>query len=171
MTRAPPNPARPPPRRPAKVWAWSGVAADEGDEAAAWLSAVIGKRARLVRYLGSLDPAAPAATAALAARAVVEGEGAAGAEGAAATLFRAVSPEFVPWGAEVAFAGVRRVAPRCACAQPLRRVAGRAARRAAPLPPPRPFAPRGGPRPRQLHPLGPQTASLCWLRPPRRWMT
>lgn len=35
--------------RPVTVWEWSGVAADEGDEAAAWFSAYLGKPVRLVR--------------------------------------------------------------------------------------------------------------------------
>ena len=92
-------------RRAAKVWDWSGTAADEGDAAAAWLSAFLGKRVRLVRYLGSLDAASGDAEAALAAEAVVGGAGAAGAEGAKAALSRAVSPAFAPWSPEVAFAG------------------------------------------------------------------
>jgi hypothetical protein len=87
------------------VWEWTGSAADEGDAAAAWLSAFLGRPARLVRYLGTLDPTARDAAAALAAEAVVGGGGPAGAEGAAAGLARAVDPQFVPWGAEVAFAG------------------------------------------------------------------
>lgn len=95
--------------REAKVWAWSGVAADEGDAAADWLSAYLGKRARLVRYLGSLDPASDDAAAALAAKAVVAGGGAAGADaGARAALTRAVDGDFAPWEPEVAFAGGRR---------------------------------------------------------------
>jgi hypothetical protein len=32
------------------VWEWSGVAADEGDEAAAWFSKYLGQPVRLVRY-------------------------------------------------------------------------------------------------------------------------
>ena len=91
--------------RPAKVWDWGGVAADEGDEAAAWLSALLDRRVRLVRYVGSIDASAAAAAAALTAQAVLEGGGAALAEGASSALTRSVDPEFVPWGSEVAFAG------------------------------------------------------------------
>jgi uncharacterized protein YcbX len=67
----------------ASVWGWKGLAADEGDAAAAWLSAFLGVDARLVRYVG----------------------GAAG--GAAdARARRAVESEFAPAAAagEVAFA-------------------------------------------------------------------
>ncbi|KIZ03006.1 hypothetical protein MNEG_4956 [Monoraphidium neglectum] len=97
--------ANPPTLRPAKVWEWSGQAADEGDEAAAWLTSFLGKPVRLVRYLGSLDPAASDAAATLAAEALAAGEGAAGADaGAAGALTREVDSQFVPWGAEVAFA-------------------------------------------------------------------
>ncbi|GBF96329.1 hypothetical protein Rsub_09399 [Raphidocelis subcapitata] len=88
--------------RPAKVWEWAGYAADEGDAAADFLSAFLGKSVRLVRYLGSGADAADAA-AALAAEAIVAGGGVAGAEGAKASLSRAVDPEFVADG-EVAFA-------------------------------------------------------------------
>jgi hypothetical protein len=96
-------------QRPAKVWEWSGQAADEGDEAAAWLTSFLGKPVRLVRYLGSLDPAASDAAATLAAEALAAGEGAAGADaGAAGALTREVDSQFVPWGAEVAFAGAWR---------------------------------------------------------------
>ncbi len=35
-------------------WYWTGVARDEGDAAAEWLSAAIGQPARLVRYIGAL---------------------------------------------------------------------------------------------------------------------
>lgn len=88
------------------MWEWSGVAADEGDEAATWLTTFLGRPVRLVRYLGSLEPAAAEeAAAALAAQAVVGGEGASGVEGAKAQLSRAVDPDYVPWGAEVAFSG------------------------------------------------------------------
>jgi uncharacterized protein YcbX len=34
------------------VWEWVGVAGDEGDAAAAWFSELLGKRVRLVRWLG-----------------------------------------------------------------------------------------------------------------------
>jgi uncharacterized protein YcbX len=91
------------------VWAWSGTAADEGDAAAAWLTAFLGRPARLVRYLGSLDAAAPDAAAALAAGAVAAGGGAADVEGAAGSLRREVAPEYVGWGSEVAFAGGGRL--------------------------------------------------------------
>ena len=33
-------------------WEWAGTARDEGDFAAEWLSEVLGKRVRLVRYMG-----------------------------------------------------------------------------------------------------------------------
>ena len=36
------------------VWGWKGNALDEGNEAAAWVSQVVGKSARLVRHLGML---------------------------------------------------------------------------------------------------------------------
>lgn len=90
--------------RGAKVWAWSGMAADEGDEAAAWLTALLGRPVRMVRYLGTLDPAGGEAAASLSAEAVVAGGGAAGAQGASTALYRAVDESFVPWGSEVAFA-------------------------------------------------------------------
>jgi uncharacterized protein YcbX len=35
-------------------WDWKGLAQDEGDEAAAWLSDFLGKPVRLVRYIGEL---------------------------------------------------------------------------------------------------------------------
>ena len=34
------------------VWDWQGQACDEGDEAAEWISDVLGKRLRLLRYAG-----------------------------------------------------------------------------------------------------------------------
>jgi uncharacterized protein YcbX len=34
------------------VWEWSGVAADEGDEAAAWFSSYLDTPVRLVRHIG-----------------------------------------------------------------------------------------------------------------------
>jgi len=92
--------------RTASVWAWSGVAQDEGDGAAALLSTYMGRPVRLVRYLGTVDPAADDAATTLAADAVMSGEGGpGGVKGARAALQRAVEPEFAPWGAEVAFAG------------------------------------------------------------------
>ncbi|KAI8473433.1 MAG: hypothetical protein J3K34DRAFT_518926 [Monoraphidium minutum] len=98
-------PSSAPKLREAKVWAWSGVAADEGDAAAAWLSSFLGRPVRLVRYLGTLDAAAGDAAAALAAEAVVGGAGAGCAdEGARAAITRSVDPLFIPEGAEVAFA-------------------------------------------------------------------
>ena len=33
-------------------WGWSGIAQDEGDEAAAWLSDFLQRPVRLVRYMG-----------------------------------------------------------------------------------------------------------------------
>ena len=36
----------------AEVWEWQGDAEDQGDEAAAWLSAYLGRPARLLRYAG-----------------------------------------------------------------------------------------------------------------------
>jgi uncharacterized protein YcbX len=67
----------------ASVWGWKGLAADEGDAAAAWLSAFLGVDARLVHYVG----VAAGGTADARAR-------------------RAVKSEFVPAAAagEVAFA-------------------------------------------------------------------
>jgi hypothetical protein len=35
------------------VWEWSGVAADEGDEAAAWFSKYLERSVRLVRWVHS----------------------------------------------------------------------------------------------------------------------
>lgn len=37
---------------PVTVWDWSGVAADEGQAAAAWLTSFLGLPARLLRYVG-----------------------------------------------------------------------------------------------------------------------
>ena len=34
-------------------WDWTGLARDEGDDAAAWLSDFLGKPCRLVRYVGA----------------------------------------------------------------------------------------------------------------------
>ena len=34
-------------------WAWTGLARDEGDEVAAWLTDFLGKPARLARYVGT----------------------------------------------------------------------------------------------------------------------
>jgi len=52
-------PLQPPEDAPVKTvnvtcWYWTGVARDEGDAAAEWLSAAIGQPARLVRYIGAL---------------------------------------------------------------------------------------------------------------------
>jgi hypothetical protein len=33
-------------------WDWKGLAQDEGEDAAAWLTDFLGKPARLVRYIG-----------------------------------------------------------------------------------------------------------------------
>lgn len=72
----------------ASVWEWSGPALDEGDDAAACLSAFMGFPVRLVRYLGTEDAAllpqaaaggaasAPAASAAAVAGADPGGGGA-----------------------------------------------------------------------------------------------
>ena len=38
--------------RESSIWEWRGPTQDEGDEAAAWLSAFLEKDVRLVRYLG-----------------------------------------------------------------------------------------------------------------------
>lgn len=35
-------------------WDWKGLAQDEGEDAAAWLTDFLGKPARLVRYIGAL---------------------------------------------------------------------------------------------------------------------
>ncbi len=35
-------------------WDWKGLAQDEGEEAAEWLTDFLGKPARLVRYIGLL---------------------------------------------------------------------------------------------------------------------
>lgn len=103
------------------MWEWSGLAADEGDEAAAWLTAFLGKGVRLVRYLGSGAGAADAA-ATVAAEAIVAGGGPAGAEGAKAALSRAVDPEFVADG-EVAFAGGCGAPGRCGAPRAAERLA------------------------------------------------
>ena len=42
---------------PAEVWDWKGVAQDQGQEAAQWLSGYLGSPARLLRYVGA--PPAP----------------------------------------------------------------------------------------------------------------
>jgi hypothetical protein len=157
-------------RRPRRVtvWEWTGPAADEGDAAAAWLTSFLGRPARLVRYLGTSDAAARDAAAALAADAVLGGGGPAGAEGAAGALVRPVDPEFVPWGAEVAFAGETPEGGAAASGAP-----GSTAQQAS-VP-----APRGGSRGsrsglRKRRPLTfiptrtPQTASPCSSRPPSR---
>ena len=42
---------------PVDVWGWTGPAHDQGDAAAAWLSAYVGQPVRLVRYpTGADDP-------------------------------------------------------------------------------------------------------------------
>ena len=51
-------PLQPPEDAPVKTanvtcWYWTGVARDEGDAAADWLSEAIGQPARLVRYIGA----------------------------------------------------------------------------------------------------------------------
>ena len=38
---------------PAEVWDWKGVAQDQGQEAAQWLSGYLGSPARLLRYVGA----------------------------------------------------------------------------------------------------------------------
>ncbi|KAI8469189.1 MAG: MOSC domain-containing protein [Monoraphidium minutum] len=65
--RVPLAPAGQQPLRRVTCWEWTGAAADEGDAAAAWLSTVLGRDVRLVRYLGSGGDAAGAAAAAAAA--------------------------------------------------------------------------------------------------------
>lgn len=35
------------------MWEWTGNAADEGEDAASWFSALLGLPCRLVRYIGS----------------------------------------------------------------------------------------------------------------------
>lgn len=49
----PAAPAAPAQLKNVTVWEWSGVAADEGDEAAAWFSKFLGQPVRLVRHLHS----------------------------------------------------------------------------------------------------------------------
>eukprot|EP00878_Enallax_costatus_P004347 GHUV01004582.1.p1 GENE.GHUV01004582.1~~GHUV01004582.1.p1 ORF type:complete len:341 (+),score=87.36 GHUV01004582.1:522-1544(+) len=44
--------------RSVNVWEWSGPAADEGDEAAAWFSKFLDKEVRLVRFIGDNRPEA-----------------------------------------------------------------------------------------------------------------
>ncbi len=44
------RPAAPRTRTPVSVWEYAGDADDEGEEAAAWVSAVVGRAVRLVRY-------------------------------------------------------------------------------------------------------------------------
>ena len=39
----------------ATVWEWHGAAEDQGDEAASWLTAYLGRPARLLRYIGEGD--------------------------------------------------------------------------------------------------------------------
>lgn len=58
------RPGDPPPARTAmSVWEYAADADDEGDEAAAWVGAVVGRPARLVRYApGAVRPVAPAWT-------------------------------------------------------------------------------------------------------------
>eukprot|EP00195_Chlamydomonas_chlamydogama_P008123 CAMPEP_0202902306 /NCGR_PEP_ID=MMETSP1392-20130828/16780_1 /ASSEMBLY_ACC=CAM_ASM_000868 /TAXON_ID=225041 /ORGANISM="Chlamydomonas chlamydogama, Strain SAG 11-48b" /LENGTH=238 /DNA_ID=CAMNT_0049589055 /DNA_START=34 /DNA_END=746 /DNA_ORIENTATION=- len=59
-------PLRPPDRssysqlRTVTVWEWTGSAADEGDDAAAWFSQALGTPCRLVRYLGTASQPPPA---------------------------------------------------------------------------------------------------------------
>eukprot|EP00877_Chromochloris_zofingiensis_P006089 jgi/Chrzof1/1733/Cz10g19010.t1 len=48
--------------RPVLVWEWTGVAADEGETAAQWVSQYVGYPCRLVRYLGSHAPTPQATT-------------------------------------------------------------------------------------------------------------
>jgi len=45
--------------RTVTVWEWTGSAADEGDDAAAWFSQFLNTPCRLVRYLGSSCPPGP----------------------------------------------------------------------------------------------------------------
>lgn len=37
-----------------EVWEWHGMGEDQGDEAARWLSAYLGRPVRLLRYAGEL---------------------------------------------------------------------------------------------------------------------
>jgi uncharacterized protein YcbX len=39
-------------KRQVICWEWKGIARDEGEEAAAWLTAFLGKPSRLVRFIG-----------------------------------------------------------------------------------------------------------------------
>ena len=50
--RVPLDSKKPLRRRLVQVWDWVGEAGDEGDEAAAWFSRVVGRPVRLVRWLG-----------------------------------------------------------------------------------------------------------------------
>jgi len=51
--RVPLDSQRPLRRRLVQVWDWVGEAGDEGDEAAAWFSKIVGRPVRLVRWLGA----------------------------------------------------------------------------------------------------------------------
>jgi len=44
-----------------EVWEWQGMGEDQGDEAAAWLSAYLGRPSRLMRYAGLLEVTVPGA--------------------------------------------------------------------------------------------------------------
>jgi hypothetical protein len=81
-------------RRQVTVWAWSGLAADEGDAAAEYLSAYLGLPVRLVRYIGSAGHQRRMGSL----QAAAQGEG----EGGEA-LVRETCPEFAV-GFETSFA-------------------------------------------------------------------
>jgi hypothetical protein len=70
------------------VWTWSGSALDEGEDAAAWFSAYLGRPCRLMRYVGS-----PGSN---------PGDGSNTSGAAPADATRGTDPEFAP-GAEMAF--------------------------------------------------------------------
>jgi uncharacterized protein YcbX len=71
------------------VWEWSGSALDEGEDAAAWFSAYLGRPCRLMRHVGS-----PSST---------PSGGSSTSSAVPADATRATDPEFAP-GAEVGFA-------------------------------------------------------------------
>ena len=53
VLRVPLDSRKPLRRRLVQVWDWVGEAGDEGDEAAAWFSKIVGRPVRLVRWLGA----------------------------------------------------------------------------------------------------------------------
>ena len=50
---APPNEVAEADLKQCTCWDWTGLARDEGGDAAAWLTDVLGKPCRLVRYVGA----------------------------------------------------------------------------------------------------------------------